>query len=248
MNKIIYSVLIKEHYKKRVIIIDIVDMLMSFSLTRQEAVIYIVLLTEGSLTGYEASKMSAISRSNSYTTLASLVVKGAANIIEDSATRYAPVPIDEFCQNKIRELKNFKENLSTKIPKTKEETDGYITIKGKKHINDKIINLISLAKERIYISVGASLFDEIKPYLLSAIKRELKVVIITNPLLEMEGAIIYREKKQLTQIRIISDSTDVLTGDINDTGSCLYSKKQNLVDLFKDTMKNEIRLIELGEL
>lgn len=27
--------------------------------------------------------------------------------------------------------------------------------------------------------------------------------------------------------------------------TCLYSSKQNLVDLFKDALKNEIKLIEL---
>jgi len=38
-----------------------------------------------------------------------------------------------------------------------------------------------------------------------------------------------------------------LTGDLADGNSstCLYSSKQNLVDLFKDALKNEIKLTEL---
>ena len=42
-------------------------------------------------------------------------------------------------------------------------------------------------------------------------------------------------------------SQKVLTGDLADgsNSTCLYSSKQNLVDLFKDALKNEIKLIEL---
>ena len=38
-----------------------------------------------------------------------------------------------------------------------------------------------------------------------------------------------------------------MTGDLADgsNSTCLYSSKQNLVDLFKDALKNEIKLIEL---
>ena len=45
----------------------------------------------------------------------------------------------------------------------------------------------------------------------------------------------------------VADSQEVLTGDLADgsNSTCLYSSKQNLVDLFKDALKNEIKLIEL---
>ena len=41
------------------------------------------LLAEGRLTGYEATKLTGISRSNTYTALAGLVEKGAAYVLED---------------------------------------------------------------------------------------------------------------------------------------------------------------------
>ena len=227
---------------------NIIDQLMSFSLTRQEAMIYITLYSEGTLTGYEVAKLSGISRSNSYTALASLVEKGAANIIEDTATRYVPVDIDEFCENKIRTLTKIQKKLNANMPKVKEETEGYITIKGVNHIFDKAINLVSNAKERIYISIGEEYLDKLKPYLQEAVNKNLKVVVISNPSFKLKGAILYFSKQPLNQMRLIVDSSAVLTGDIIEDGTCLYSKNKNLVDLFKQTLKNEIKLIELKEI
>ena len=56
---------------------DIIEKLTYFNLTRQEATLYLTLLAEGRLTGYEATKLTGISRSNTYTALAGLVEKGA---------------------------------------------------------------------------------------------------------------------------------------------------------------------------
>ena len=49
---------------------DNVELLMSFGLTRQEARVYVLLLGEGALSGYEAAKRLGISRSNAYAALA----------------------------------------------------------------------------------------------------------------------------------------------------------------------------------
>ena len=48
---------------------DNVELLMSFGLTRQEARVYVLLLGEGALSGYEAAKRLGISRSNAYAAL-----------------------------------------------------------------------------------------------------------------------------------------------------------------------------------
>ena len=65
---------------------DNMEMLTCFGLTRQEAKIYLLLLTEGALSGYEASKRAGISRSNAYGALAGLVDKGAACLLEEQST------------------------------------------------------------------------------------------------------------------------------------------------------------------
>lgn len=226
---------------------DMIELLTQFNLTRQEAVIYTTLLAEGDLNGYEVAKITGISRSNAYTSLAALVEKGGAFVIEGPATRYTPVPVEEFCSNRIRKLEETKRELLRSIPAKRDEIEGYVTIKGKSHILDKMRNMISEAGERVYISVSEQVLECLLPEIKAAAGRGIKTVLITNVPFNLDGATVYFAEKSLRQIRLIADSTNVLTGDIEDGeySTCLYSRKKNLIDLLKDSLKNEIRLIEI---
>ncbi|MDO7787303.1 TrmB family transcriptional regulator [Desulforamulus aquiferis] len=223
------------------------ELLMHFNLTRQEATIYKTLFAEGELTGYEVAKLTGISRSNTYTSLAGLVAKGAAYVIEGAATRYTPVPIEEFCENKIRQLHQIKQDLVKNMPVKKEDTEGYITITGEKNILDKIKNMLLEAKERVYLSVAQNTLTLILPELKDGLSRGLKLVIITNHSFELMDATVFQAEKPPHQIRLIVDSTKALTGDIpeGENASCLFSKNKNLVELLKESLKNEITLIDI---
>ncbi|HEY5558080.1 TrmB family transcriptional regulator [Acetobacterium sp.] len=226
---------------------DIVERLTQFDLTRHEASIYLTLISEGDLNGYEVAKATGIARSNAYTSLASLVEKGGAFVIEESTIRYTPVPIEEFCENKIRKLQESKKDLIKSIPKKRDVVEGYITIKGEKNILNKLKNMILEAQERVYLSVSGQILETVLSDIKNAIGKGTKMVIITNGPFCLEGATVYITEQPLQQIRLIADSTNVLIGDMNngEYSTCLYSKKKNLIDLFKDSMKNEIKLIEI---
>ncbi len=217
-----------------------------FGLTSQEATIYITLHTEGVLTGYEVSKLTGISRSNAYTALANLTEKGAANLIEGEKKLYSPVPVEDFCSNKIRRMQKTSEKISKEMPGRKAEYQGYLTIQGKDNIIDQMIAMIANAEKRIYLSMHKSVIEELEEHLLTSIKNNLKVVIITNGEVILPGATIYLTEKKLEEIRLITDSAKVMTGDIKEsTSTCLYSKKKNLVELLKDSLTNEIELIKI---
>lgn len=228
---------------------DNIEMLINFGLTRQEASIYNLLFSEGKLNGYEASKLSGISRSNTYNALAGLVEKGAAYVLEESSIYYTPVPINEFCNNKIRFLENLKDKLSSSMPKKREETHGYITIKGEKHILDKLVNMLKDAKERIYISLSNNRIKNYANELNQLIDKGIKVVIITNEALSFSGAKVYNTDVKDEHIRVIVDSKYVLTGEIIDelNSTCLFSSNDNLVEVFKEALANKIRLIEINK-
>lgn len=226
---------------------ELVDALINFNLTRQEAVIYLTLCVQGELTGYEAAKLTGISRSNSYTALAALVDKGAAYISEGTATKYVPVSIAEFCNNRIYNLQLLKQKLIMQAPEMRSRQDGYLTIKGESHIIDKIRNMLNQAEKRLYISLSHDKLKLFLPELETAVKKDLKVVVITDHPLNLTGAIMYRAKRQPNQIRLIIDSHNVLTGELDGPYStCLYSQKSNLVELFKESLSNEIELIEIS--
>lgn len=226
-----------------------IELLMSFGLTRQEASIYVLLVAEGNLNGYEVSKKSGISRSNAYHALAGLVEKGAAYVIEEQTVRYTPVPIEELTSNKIRFLEEAAQQLKKSLPVPREETENYITVKGKRQVEDKLKNLISETKERIYLSFASERMNQYEPMLKELIHQKKKVVIITDAPYKLEGATVYHGEKKTEQIRVIADSRYVLTGSLQDEfhAACLYSSNNNLVEVFKEALSNEIKLIKMKE-
>ncbi len=234
------------------------EKLLYFGLGRQEACVYLCLLKNGELTGYEVAKQTGISRSNVYNALASLVEHGAAYVMEGSSMRYIPVSMEEFCDNRIRYMNQVKEDLLQNCPKTALNTEGYITVEGYRHIKDKIHHMLCSAEQRIYFSASVAFLSEWKTELEELLKRDIKMVLISNqPIVETHEKCTFYQSMQTNvdwedkskQVRLIIDSTYVLTGEItgSNTDTCLYSAQKNLVNVFKEAMSNEIKLIELSE-
>ncbi len=228
---------------------DLIANLQKIGLTRHEAVLYITLCKEGELTGYEAAKLTGIPRSNAYLALAGLVEKGAAYRIESEAAKYTAVPAVEFTRNMRRELERVLDYIEENIPAKDERFYPFITINGSRQIVHKMKNIIEQARERIYLSCSPAELEHVRNELAQAAERKLKVVLITAEPLEHKGFQIYIAPKQPGQIRLIADSSHVLTGEFKNSGdcSCLYSQNENLVNLIKDSLTNEIKLIELGK-
>ncbi|MGN0377834.1 MAG: TrmB family transcriptional regulator [Suilimivivens sp.] len=231
----------------------VLDKLGLFGLTRQEAAIYLCLYRNGELTGYEVAKYTGISRSNVYSGLSGLTDKGAAYLEEGNASKYIAVPIENFCENKIRSLNREKEYLIENIPVMKEKEIGYITITGSRNIWNKIIDMIKEAEKRIYFSASLSVIEELKDEFLTVIDRKIKLVFITDGMPKekefVNDAICYIGSTRENNIRLIIDSEYALTGEL--TGkkddTCLYTGQENFIKVFKEALRNEIKLIELTE-
>lgn len=227
---------------------DIIEGLMRFGLTRQESTLYVQLLTDKAMTGYEAAKATGISRSNAYTSLAGLVDKGAAYTIDGTPTRYTPVDAGEFLENKIRSLYILKQELMRQIPEIAEDAQAYITIRGTENIMNKVRSMLSGAKQRIYISGEYSMIVQYMDILKMRAKEGIKVVIITDCLVDEELLICHVASRKPGTIGVITDSEAVLTGEVTASDmipTCLYSRKKNLVDLFKTSLSNEIKLSQI---
>lgn len=225
----------------------ILEKLIEFGMTRQEAGIYICLYKNGELTGYEVAKQTGISRSNVYSGLSELVDIGAAYLIEGSPNKYVAVSVEEFCDNKIRALMREKEFLIKNMPVMASPSEGYITIEGAVNIRNKILSMLKSAKHRIYLSAPVIFIESIKPELIEVIERNIKLVLITDQKTELQNVMQYLTDKKENQIRLIIDSVYVLTGDIDGerADTCLYSGQKNFVNVFKEALRNEIKLIEL---
>lgn len=226
---------------------NLIEFLMKTGLTKNESELYIALCREGELNGYEAAKNSGISRANAYQALSSLVDKGGAYLIDGSIQRYCAVPVEEYCSNIMVNMKEVVEKIKKEFPIAKNSREAYITISGYQNIINKIRNLIKDAKERIYISMPRKEIPGLTGELEIAVTRGLKVVAIVCDDFVLQGALIHKMAGKTEQLRIITDSENVLTGSITGEGgeACLYSNNKPLVELIKDSLKNEIRIAEL---
>ena len=221
------------------------DDLTFFGLTRQESVIYTTLLSHGEMTGYEVSKETGISRSNVYAALSNLADKGAAYLIQGDSTKYLPVDVKTFTNNVIKDLEQKAEYIKEHAPQKQIVTDGYITIVGAKNIQNKLLDMIKETRLRLYISASARIIDAYEEELKELINQGKKVVIMTDSNYDLDGAIVYHTDPEPGQLRVIIDSTYVMTGELtgSDDDSCLYSGQKNLVTVMKEALKNKIVLL-----
>jgi len=240
-----------------------IEKLSLFGLSRQEATIYLCLLQNGELTGYEVAKLTGISRSNIYNGLAILVEHGAAYAMDGTPNKYLANSLKEFSENYIRHLQDVQSYLILNEPKKIISTERYITIEGERHICDKIYNLLLSAEKRIYFSAASGFLEKWQSEIKTLIERNIKVVLISDKLpdalmAEQDAGMIFYQLPVKTerkddfwekekQVCLIIDSEFVLTGEIrgsiNDT--CLYSAQKNFVAKIKDAMRNEIELIKI---
>lgn len=242
----------------------LIEKLLLFGLGRQEAAIYLCLLKNSELTGYEVAKLTGISRSNVYNGLASLVEHGAAYVLEGASTRYTAVGVNEFCDNRIRYLKEVEKELVENVPKRVLTSEGYITVEGYSHICDKIHHMLLGAEKRIYFSATGAFLEKWHDEIEELVRRGSKVVLISEDASTVfsgetmlrQGIIFYEvpvnmregdERETKRQVRLIIDSEYVLTGEVEGTNrdTCLYSAQKNFVNVFKDAMRNEIELIKI---
>lgn len=225
----------------------LIEKLMLFGLTRQEAVIYLCLASNKELSGYEVSKITGISRSNVYSGLSSLVEEGAAYLLEGDTNKYTYVEVEQFCENKIRYLQDAKKELALKMPHRDDSCDGYITITSHKRIMDRIHHMLENTQYRIYLSMPVRYFEECRQDIEKLVSDGKKVVLLVTEDVHIDGCVIYLTEKNDDQIRFIVDSEYVLTGDMTGStdDSCLYCGQKNFVNVFKESLKNEIKLIEL---
>lgn len=227
-----------------------IERLMEFGLTRQEANIYQCMLTEGKVTGYEVAKQTGISRSNAYNSLANMTEKGAAYMVEEGHTRkYVPVPLDEFCRNRIRKLEETKNWLIGHMSSGKTYVEGYITIEGANHILDKMRNILKKVDEKVYISLTRNYLLLLVGELQTLIAAKKQVVIITDQPTAFSRAKVYVGEDRGMRIGVIADSRYVLTGEYGEgsMNTCLYSGQKNFVELYRTALSNEIKLLSMRE-
>ncbi len=218
---------------------ELSDALKNLGFTQQEATLYIKLCQNESMTGYEAAKLSGISRSNAYASLSNLVDKGYAYTIDGNPLHYVAVSKDDLLANARRDFERTIQVIEDKLITTPLVNEPYITIVGEKAILNKMTNIIEQATERIYISVNVVILHQLEWALTEACKRGLKVVILSSEDIS-DTHHIYYETERNTSVKLIADTKEILAGTLSQS---LYSKNKTLVNIIRESMLDEITLI-----
>ncbi len=227
--------------------INVVELLSRFGLTQYEARLYAALHGREPATGYELAKAAGLARANAYAALSGLTDKGAAALVEGKPARYAAVPVREFCAGVVAGLEKDRQVLTRVLDKPREGDSGYITLRGTDAVEARIRTVIAGTEKRIYLSFPAAWLERFRSDLAALAKRGKKVVVVTGSEKPIPGVIMYLSRQHAGGFRLISDSAIAMTGDLEpaEQCSCLYARKKNLASLLKESIRNEITLIEL---
>ena len=219
--------------------------LLEIGFTVNEAKVYLTLLQNRYLNGYEISKLSKVSRSLVYNVIDRLVAKGFVLKSEGQINYYCALPyekvIEKIRNDNINKLNVAKEKLKN-YSRIENESEYIFNIKGIDEFFNKANDLILNAKKEISISIWKEDFPKIEESLLITAKKGIKIYIfsfsnITFPFGEIFS---YQLKNPHSlfpyrRISIVADGKEVIIGEnAGDKSICVLSKNHALVSMTTD--------------
>jgi len=233
---------------------DIIDSFEKLGLSSNEAKVYLALLENHPITGYQLAKTSGILRPVVYEMLNRLTEKGGARIIKSNPDTYIPVEIDEFLKNIESDFSEAKTNITRTLRDflIQDNTDYFWNIIGKKNIINSSIKMIENAQKDIYMSVQT---QENLDYFIAALEEKFEggthIDIFSYYGLETRGVTLYSfkldqsvtiEEVPKDHMTICVDGSEGSLINMSDekNAKAVYSKNDSLVSLVRKSIINNI--------
>ena len=205
---------------------DVAIKMVELGFTRNEAKAYLALLKNSPATRYELSKESGIPRSAIYDVISRLENIGAVSAVSSEPERYAPLSPDDLFTLLDKRFHATAQDLkeSLKYLEAPIEKSNLWNIVGYTNLMIKAREMIENAIECIYINSWNREIQHLKPELLAAEKRGVKVVIFSFTRLEtpFNSAFSYNipeeklEKIWPHRLSLIADMEELLLGEAED--------------------------------
>ncbi len=203
---------------------DPIEKLMALGFSEYEAKAYIALLRENPVTGYQLSKLSGVPRSMIYEVVGKLIARGAAMTLrQEGVVRYAPVPPEEFLDQLHREHEALITALQQDLFALTAAPDlEYVwNIEGRENILAKAEEMVRQAGREIYLSLMPATFPQLRPALLEAIRRGVRVVVYSPEPLDLPGGQVViapvseeaQERVEGLWLILVIDEKEVLIGE-----------------------------------
>lgn len=231
-------------------------MLHKIGLTDAEAKVYLTLLQNGSLSGYEAGKLAGVPRSKIYNILESLIQKGFILYTEyESNNKYAAVPMTEVAERVEDETKNVLSDLKDRLDIFPQKTNlDYIWhIRTNGNVFAKCRDIIRKTKEELLLQI----WTEDLPCILEDVRKleekglRLGVVIFGAkddekiPLKKYCRHGMGQEKKEEMGgrwITLVSDRREVVFGQIiSDTiAEVIWTESRPMISLAAECVRHDM--------
>ena len=125
---------------------DLIEKLKEIGFNTYEAKVYVALLKKHPATGYEIAKIANIPQARTYDTLKVLEEKNIVVATNSKPVSYTPIKPKQILSNYQKKMDSTINYLEKHLPEVKESyIEPVITIKGKKNIQNKIIDIIQNA-------------------------------------------------------------------------------------------------------
>lgn len=241
---------------------DAYEFLIKVGFSLNEAKVYVTLLQNKALNGYEIAKLSGVSRSLVYDVIERLLNKGFIIKSEGAINYYVALDynktLEKIDNENHKNLLNAESKLKL-LSKKENDNEFIFNIRGFDKFIDKAKERILLAKREISLSIWKQDFALLEDDLLKAIKRGVKVYIFSFEDIILDKAEIFSYKVKdasnlfpYRRISLIIDNNDTFIGEnIGDKSVSIYTKNQAISSLAIDEIVLNIfwfKLIEKNSL
>lgn len=232
------------------------QLLEKIGLTEAEAKVYMTLLQNGSLSGYEASKLAGVQRSKIYNLLESMKEKGFILYTEyENNNKYAAVPIKEIADRCKRETENTLDDLTERLSIYPQKTNlDYIWhIRNNENVFAKCREIIHNTEEELLVQI----WTEDIPQVIGQLKLleekgiRMAVVVFSNDKeLEVPLKKYYRhgmaeDKKEEMGgrwVTMVSDRKQVVFGQIlsESIAEVIWSESGPIISLAAECVRHDV--------
>ena len=224
---------------------DTYEFLIKVCFSLNEAKVYVTLLQNKALNGYEIAKLSGVSRSLVYDVIERLLNKGFIIKSEGAVNYYVALDynkaLEKIDNENRKNLLNAETNLKL-LSKKDNDNEFIFNIRGFDKFIEKAKEKIKLAKKEISLSIWKQDFAYLRDDLSKALRRGVKVYIFSFEDITLDNAEIYSYKVKdasnlfpYRRISLIIDNNDTFIGEnIGDKSVSIYTKNQAISSLAID--------------
>jgi sugar-specific transcriptional regulator TrmB len=223
-----------------------------------EARVYLGLLKQNPITGYQLSKLTGVPRSRIYETLERLTAKGYAVMLQSEPAEYSPLAVQELLAHLQEQFDGTLSTLETELRKVMAAptAESIWNLRGREDILRRAQTMISQAQESIYLVGWGDSLRPMQPELEAAAGRGVRIVMISCGENAPRVGRHYQHAFEAelvqqcdTSLNVVVDGMEVLVGEIEPAETCqaAWSHSPALILVTEEYIRHEVYLHKIIE-